>query len=177
MTYGVEDQEPHRRCAVAVAPTGTTAASAKFLGFWKDDEPYLPDDRPDHPGFINWWKWAEYGINGAFPYVDTQKANRQTIQADLSHYTERFLGQHDMKFGVQYTKGRGNRQEGYFQNYVNFLYPYRWTPERRRRCRTRTVTPGSSSTTTSTRSIRSSPCGRPTPPACSSTTGGRRPSA
>ena len=28
---------------------------------------------------------------------------------------------------MQYTKGRGNRQGGYFQNYVNFLYPYRWT--------------------------------------------------
>ena len=28
---------------------------------------------------------------------------------------------------MQYTKGRGNWQGGYFQNYVNFLYPYRWT--------------------------------------------------
>ena len=60
---------------------------------------------PTHPGYINWWKWADYGINGAFPYVDAQKASRQTIQADLSHYAEGFLGQHDIKFGVQYTKG------------------------------------------------------------------------
>ena len=63
---------------------------------------------PDHPGYINWWKWADYGINGAFPYVDAQKASRQTIQADVSHYADGFLGQHDIKFGVQYTKGRGN---------------------------------------------------------------------
>jgi hypothetical protein len=28
---------------------------------------------------------------------------------------------------VQYTKGRGNWQGGYFQNHVNFLYPSRWT--------------------------------------------------
>jgi len=127
MTYGVKTKNHTAAAQWQWSPSGTTAASAKFLGFWKDDQPYLPGNHPDHPGFINWWKWAEYGINGAFPYVDTQKANRQTIQADLSHYTERFLGQHDMKFGVQYTKGRGNRQEGYFQNYVNFLYPYRWT--------------------------------------------------
>ena len=40
---------------------------------------------------------------------------------------QRFLGVHDVKFGVQYTKGRSNSQGGYFQNYVNFLYPYRWT--------------------------------------------------
>jgi hypothetical protein len=127
MTYGSKTKNHTAAAQWQWSPTGTTAASAKFLGFWKDDKPYLPDTRPDHPGFINWWKWADYGINGAFPYVDTQKASRQTIQADLSHYTERFLGQHDLKFGVQYTKGRGNRQEGYFQNYVNFLYPYRWT--------------------------------------------------
>ncbi len=68
-----------------------------------------------------------YGINGAFPYVEAQKSSRQTVQADLSHFAEEFLGQHDIKFGVQYTKGRGNWQGGYFQNYVNFLYPYRWT--------------------------------------------------
>jgi outer membrane receptor protein involved in Fe transport len=108
-------------------PTGTTTASAKFLGFWKADKPYLPSDAPNHPGYINWWKWSDYGINGAFPYLDAQKANRQTIQADLSHYAEGFLGNHDIKFGAQYTRGRGDRAGGYFQNYVNFLYPYRWT--------------------------------------------------
>ncbi len=104
-----------------------TFVTAKFLGFWKADKPYLPAGHADHPGYINWWKWAKYGINGAFPYVDNQKANRNTLQGDVSHYTEGFLGTHDMKFGVQYTKGRGNRQEGYFQNYANWLYPQRWT--------------------------------------------------
>ncbi len=107
--------------------SGKSVVSAKYLGFWKADKPYLPADAPDHPEYINWWKWADYGINGAFPYVDNSKAYRQTIQADMSHYTEGFLGTHDLKFGVQYTRGRGNRQEGYFQNYANFLYPYRWT--------------------------------------------------
>ncbi len=108
-------------------PTGTTTASAKFLGFWKSDKPYLPADHAKNPGYINWWKWADYGINGSFPYLDAQKASRRTVQADVSHYAEGFLGQHDIKFGVQYTKGRGNRAGGYFQNYANFLYPYRWT--------------------------------------------------
>jgi hypothetical protein len=108
-------------------PSGTTTTTAKYLGFWTDDKPHLPESRPDNPGYINWWKWADYGINGAFPYVEAQKSNRQTVQADVSHFAEGFLGQHDIKFGVQYTKGRGNWQGGYFQNYVNFLYPYRWT--------------------------------------------------
>jgi outer membrane receptor protein involved in Fe transport len=104
-----------------------TTMSAKYLGFWTNDKPHLPDDRPDHPGYINWWKWADYGIGGAFPYVEAQKSMRQTVQADMSHFAEQFLGEHDIKFGVQYTRGRGNWQGGYFQNYANFLYPYRWT--------------------------------------------------
>lgn len=127
MSYGSKTKNNTAAAQWQWSPTSTTAASAKFLGFWKEDQPYLPADHADHPGYINWWKWADYGINGAFPYVDNQKASRQTVQADVSHYAENFLGQHDVKVGVQYTKGRGNRQEGYFQNYVNFLYPYRWT--------------------------------------------------
>jgi hypothetical protein len=126
MTYGTKPTNNTVAAQWQWAATGKTVVSAKFLGFWKNDVPYLPADRPDHPGYINWWKWADYGLNGAFPYIDTQKASRQTIQADMSHYTEGYLGSHDLKFGVQYTKGRGNRQEGYFQNYANFLYPTRW---------------------------------------------------
>jgi hypothetical protein len=127
MSYGTKTKNHTVASQWQWSPTGATAASAKFLGFWKNDQPYLPPDHASHPGYINWWKWADYGINGAFPYVDNQKAWRQTIQGDLSHYADSFLGQHDLKVGVQYTKARGNRQEGYFQNYVNFLYPYRWT--------------------------------------------------
>ena len=107
-------------------PSGATTVSAKYLGFWTNENPYLPANAPDHPGYINWWKWNDdevWNINGAFQYVDSLAANRQTIQADLTHFAERFLGQHDIKFGVQYTKGRGNRKEGYLQNTVNFLYP------------------------------------------------------
>ena len=89
-----------------------------------------------------------------FPYVEAQKSSRQTFQADLSHYAEEFLGQHDIKFGVQYTKGRGNWQGGYFQNYVNFLYPYRWTQSVANMQAWYGDT-GCSSTTTRTRSIRS----------------------
>jgi hypothetical protein len=104
-----------------------TTLSAKYLGFWTKDKPYLPEDHPDNPGYINWWKWADYGINGAFPYVEGYQSSRNTIQGDLSHYAEGFLGEHDIKFGAQYTKGRSNSQGGYFQNYINYLYPYRWT--------------------------------------------------
>jgi len=104
-------------------PSSKVILTAKYLGFWTDDEPNLPADAPDHPCYINWWKWAQYGINGAFPYVEAQKSSRQTVQADMSYYAEDFLGEHDIKFGVQYTKGRGNWMGGYFQNYVNFVYP------------------------------------------------------
>jgi len=127
MSYGTASVNHTASAQWQWFPTGTTTATAKYLGFWTNDKPHLPDERPDNPGYINWWKWADYGINGAFPYVEAQKSNRQTLQADVSHFAEGFLGTHDIKFGVQYTKGRGNWQGGYFQNYVNFLYPYRWT--------------------------------------------------
>jgi hypothetical protein len=127
MTYGSKTKNHTPSAQWQWVPTNKTTVSAKYLGFWTDDQPYVPNDAPGHPGFINWWKWADYGINGAFPYVEAQKSSRQTVQADVSHFAEEFLGQHDIKFGVQYTKGRGNWQGGYFQNYVNFLYPLRWT--------------------------------------------------
>jgi outer membrane receptor protein involved in Fe transport len=108
-----------------------TTVTGKYLGFWTNDTPTLPSDAPNHPGYINWWKWTDaygsYGVNGAFPYVEAYNSSRHTFQADLSHYAENFLGEHDLKFGVQYTKGRSDAQGGYFQNYANFLYPYRWT--------------------------------------------------
>jgi hypothetical protein len=101
--------------------------SAKYLGFWTNDKPNIPSDGPDYPGYINWWKWNAVGVNGAFPYVEAQKSSRHTLQADVSHYAENFLGEHDLKFGVQYTRGRGNWMGGYFHGYANFAYPYRWT--------------------------------------------------
>lgn len=127
MTYGVKTRNDTISAQWQYFPAPTTVFSAKYLGFWTDDQPFIPENRPDHPGYINWWKWAQYGIGGAFPYVEAQKSNRQTIQGDLSYFAEDFLGQHDFKIGAQYTKGRGNWQGGYFQNYANFLYPYRWT--------------------------------------------------
>jgi Carboxypeptidase regulatory-like domain/TonB dependent receptor len=127
MTYGSKTKNHTPSAQWQWLPSNRSTFSAKYLGFWTDDQPYVPQNAPGHPGYINWWKWADYGINGAFPYVEAQKSSRQTLQADVSHFAEQFLGEHDIKFGVQYTKGRGNWQGGYFQNYVNFLYPMRWT--------------------------------------------------
>jgi len=108
-----------------------TTLSAKWLGFWSNDTPNVPEDAPSNPGYINWWKWTDaygsYGVGGAFPYVEGYDSSRNTIQGDVSHYAEGFLGEHDIKFGAQYTKGRSDSKGGYFQGYVNFLYPYRWT--------------------------------------------------
>ncbi|HEY7925460.1 MAG TPA: TonB-dependent receptor [Vicinamibacteria bacterium] len=131
MTYGSKTKNNTVSAQWQWFANPKTTLSAKWLGFWTKDTPYIPSDAPSHPGYINWWKWTDaygsLGINGAFPYVEAYQSSRQTLQADISHYAERFLGVHDIKFGVQYTKGRSNSQGGYFQNYVNFLYPYRWT--------------------------------------------------
>lgn len=110
-------------------PGSAVAFSIKYLGFWTDDNIYLPDDAPDHPGYINWYKWipSDMGINGSFHYIEAQKSSRNTVQADVSHYAEDFLGEHDMKFGVQFTRGRGNWFGGYFHGYANYAYPTRWT--------------------------------------------------
>ncbi len=127
MTYGVASKNDTVSGQWQWLPSSTTIFTGKYLGFWTNDTPHVPSDAPDHPGYINWWKWASYGINGAFPYIEGWHSNRQTIQADVSHYAENFLGEHDIKFGAQFTKGRSNSLGGYFQNYANFLYPYRWT--------------------------------------------------
>ncbi len=126
-TYGVASKNDTVSAQWQWLPLSTTIVTAKYLGFWTNDTPHVPSNAPDHPCYINWWKWAQYGINGAFPYIEGWHSNRQTIQADLSHYAENFLGEHDIKFGAQWTRGRSNSLGGYFQNYVNFLYPYRWT--------------------------------------------------
>lgn len=127
MTYGVASKNDTVSAQWQWLASSTTIFTGKYLGFWTNDTPHVPSDAPDHPGYINWWKWASYGINGAFPYIEGWHSNRQTIQADVSHYAEDFLGEHDIKFGAQFTKGRSNSLGGYFQNYANFLYPYRWT--------------------------------------------------
>ena len=100
--------------------------SFKYLGFRTEEHPSIPEET-GHPGYINWWKYTggqSIGLNGDFPYVDAQKSKRQTLQADYTHYAAEFLGQHEMKFGVQYTRANGDWQGGYFQGYANFAYPY-----------------------------------------------------
>jgi hypothetical protein len=99
-------------------PSTTTFFSLKFLGFLSDIRTALPADAPDHPGYINWYKAVPFdmGVGGAFPAVNPPagKTSRSTIQADVSHYAENFLGTHDIKFGVQYTRGRMNGIYGSF---------------------------------------------------------------
>jgi outer membrane receptor protein involved in Fe transport len=102
--------------------------SLKYLGFDSKETPHT-SGVTGHPGYINWWKWLpvrDMGTGGDFPYIEAQRSKRNTFQADISHYAEDFLGSHDMKFGVQYTRAEGNYLGGYFQNYANFAYPYGW---------------------------------------------------
>ena len=103
-------------------------ASAKYLGFQTNNHPTQLVN--SGPGFINWWKWIgsqSIGVAGSFPYVESYKSRRKTIQADMTHYAAHFLGEHEVKFGVQYTKSAGNYYGGYFQGYANFAYPYPWS--------------------------------------------------
>jgi len=127
MTYGQAVKNNTLSAQWQWLPSSKMILTAKYLGFSTDENPFVPDDAPDHPGYINWWKWGlQWGINGAFPYVESNKSSRNTIQADMSYYAENFLGEHDIKFGAQFTSGRGDWLGGYFQNYVNFLYPLPW---------------------------------------------------
>jgi hypothetical protein len=107
-------------------PTGKTVVTAKYLGFWHSPTQTIPDDAPEWPAYINWWKWYRYGVNGSFPNLYRGIAKRNTLQADVSHYVENFLGEHDIKFGVQLTKGSLKSIGGYFRGYANQAYPQRW---------------------------------------------------
>ena len=102
----------------------------KALMFDTDQTPSI-EEVYGHPGYINWYKLLttrDLGVNGDFPYVEAQQSERQTYQADWSHYAEDFLGEHDLKFGVQYTTAEGNWVGGYFQGYANSAYPAPWWP-------------------------------------------------
>jgi outer membrane receptor protein involved in Fe transport len=97
-------------------PGTTTIFSVKFLGFQVDSRSALPSDAPKMAGLINWWKAVptDMAVGGAFEAWNGDISSRATIQADLSHYAENFLGEHDIKFGVQYTRGRRNSTRGDF---------------------------------------------------------------
>ena len=100
----------------------------RYLGFETNDQVSV-NEEVGHPGFVNWYKWVgsePIGVGGEFPFVEALKSQRSTLQADFSHYAEDFLGSHDLKFGVQYTRAEGNHQNGYFHGYANFAYPYPW---------------------------------------------------
>ncbi len=126
-------------------PSVATGFSAKFLGFWVHNHNGLPAGAPDFPGYLNWWKGIPFdmGVAGAYPGVQNSLTSRTTVQADMSHYAENFLGQHDIKFGAQWTRGRLNgvfgdlfgknlidpetgENLGFF-GFYNTAYPYRWT--------------------------------------------------
>jgi outer membrane receptor protein involved in Fe transport len=127
-------------------PSSATFLSVKFLGFWVNDRNQLPDGAPTNPGYVNWWKGVPFDsmVGGAFEGANKSDTTRMTIQADMSTFAENFLGEHDIKFGVQYTRGRLNSQGGggffgkelvdpetgedlgFFGVYPS-AYPYRWT--------------------------------------------------
>ena len=93
MTYGVKTKNHTAAAQWQFSPDRKHCRERQVPWILERRKPVpCPSDRLDHPGFINWWKWADYGINGAFPYVDAQKASRNTVQVDLSHYAEGFLG-------------------------------------------------------------------------------------
>lgn len=125
-------------------PKTSTFFTLKFLGFKVDSRSALPGDHVNRPGFINWYQAipTDSGVGGAFPAFNGNVTTRSTIQADVSHYAENFLGEHDIKFGVQYTRGRKKGVTGDFFSkhitdpdsgqdlgnfgYYPFAYMYSW---------------------------------------------------
>ncbi len=100
----------------------------KYLGFETNQNPEIVEFFGT-PGYVNWWKWIggrAVGTGGDFPYIEAQKSKRDTLQADFTHYADDWAGQHELKFGVQYTTANGDWMGGYFQGYANFAYPYGW---------------------------------------------------
>ncbi len=97
-------------------PKTTTFFTLKFLGFKVDSKTSLPDGHANRAGYINWYQAipTDSGIGGAFEAYNGNVTTRSTIQADVSHYAENFLGEHDIKFGVQYTRGRKKGTTGDF---------------------------------------------------------------
>jgi len=99
--------------------------SAKVLGY--DSDGTATPGGVGHAGYLNWWKWIgaqPIGVGGDFPVVEGFKNKRSTLQADFSHYADDWAGTHDLKFGVQYTRGEGDFQGGFFNNVYNLAYPY-----------------------------------------------------
>ena len=127
LTYGANTKNDTISTQWQWLPGAKSIVTAKYLGFWTAANPFIPDSAPDNSGYINWWKFKEFGVNGHFPYIESNNAERHTVQADMTQYVEHFLGQQDIKFGVQYTTGSGNDIGGYFGGYANFAYPYRYT--------------------------------------------------
>ena len=120
-------------------PKTTTFFTLKFLGFKVDSRSALPDGHANRPGYINWWQAVptDSGVGGAFAAFNGNVTTRSTIQADVSHYAENFLGEHDIKFGVQYTRGRKKGTTGEFfsrhlqdPSYRSGSRPFRLLPER-----------------------------------------------
>jgi len=126
-------------------PSTATFLSVKFLGFWVNDWNELPGGAPNRAGYVNWWKGVPFDsmVGGAFEGARNDSTSRMTIQADMSHYAENFIGEHDIKFGVQYTRGRlkstsgdffgkelidpeTGEDLGFFGYYLG-AYPYRYT--------------------------------------------------
>jgi outer membrane receptor protein involved in Fe transport len=97
-------------------PRTTTFFSVKYLGFLVDSRAALPEGHADYAGMVNWWKGvpASAAVGGAWEAYFGDAYSRSTIQADVSHYAENFLGEHDIKFGVQYTRGRRDNFSGNF---------------------------------------------------------------
>ncbi len=65
-------------------------------------------------------------VRSQWEFSHTSKPTTQPSHRPGRHeqYVENFLGQQDIKFGVQYTTGHGNDMNGYFPGYSNTAYPY-----------------------------------------------------
>ena len=134
MTYGSKTEEPHRRprSGSGSAAAKTTVVSAKYLGFWTDDTALPPRgrSRPSRATSTGGSgpSLGSYGINGAFPYVEALEVEPPDDPGRPLALRRGVPRASTTSSSASSTRrGGATRQDGYFQNYVNFLYPYRWT--------------------------------------------------
>ena len=110
MTYGSKRREPHGLGAVAVVRRAARRRRArKFLGFWTRTSPTSPRTIPTIPATSTGGSGDRLRHQRRVP-LRRRAASRA---ARPSRPTSRTMprgssAQHDIKFGVQYTKGRGN---------------------------------------------------------------------
>jgi len=73
MSYGQNSSTHSLSAQWQYMATGKTIFTLKYLGFWRDDQPFIPEDCSRPSGLHQLVEWNVYGVNGAFPLCGSSK--------------------------------------------------------------------------------------------------------